>query len=160
MSTADAPLAIAPVLHGRPAQIIVVRAPYYRSVVDGMTQGAQRILAEAGATAAMLDVAGAFELPQAIRIVAGGRIQYDGYVALGCVVRGETDHYDFICAATMQGLMQVALDHALCLGSGLLTVDTLPSSKASARKHGLQAKALPATPVPPCTLNLLARAPA
>ena len=66
-------------------------------MVDGLTDGAPRILREAGATFELLDVAGAYELPQAIRIAMRGMRRFDGFVALGCVVRGETDHYEFIC---------------------------------------------------------------
>ncbi len=136
MSTADAPLARAPAVPGPAPRILVVRAPYYRAVADGMRDGALRILDEAGADTEVIDVAGAFELPQAIRIAldVGGR--FDGYVALGCVVRGETDHYDFICASTMQGLMDVALAHGLALGSGLLTVDTLAQAEARSAADG------------------------
>ena len=76
----------------------MVRAPYYREVVDGLTRGAERILREAGATFESLDVAGAFELPQAIRLALRGATRFDGFVALGCVVKGETDHYDIFAA--------------------------------------------------------------
>ncbi len=141
MSTVDAPLATAPSVMGPPPRILLVRAPYYREVVDGMTEGAKRILAEAGAIAEILDVAGAFELPQAIRIALGRKqtgsgMEFDGYVALGCVVRGETDHYEFICAASMNGLMEVALQHGIALGTGLLTVDTLAQAVARSGSDG------------------------
>ncbi len=136
MSTLDAPLARAPLVPGPRPRLLVVRAPYYRGVVDGMRDGALRILDEAGASYATLDVAGAFELPQAIRIAVATGCGFDGYIALGCVVRGETDHYDFICASTMQGLMDVALAHALALGSGLLTVDTLAQAEARSSADG------------------------
>ena len=122
MSTADAPLAKAPEVPGAPPHLLVVRAPYYRDVVDGMTRGAERILRDAGATFDVLDIAGAFELPQAIRIALRGTTRFDGFVALGCVVKGETDHYDFLCREAMAGLMNVALQYGLALGSGLLTV--------------------------------------
>ena len=75
--------------------------PVLSWVVDGLTDGAQRLLREAGATFETLDIAGAFELPQAIRIAVRGAAHFDGFVALGCVVRGETDHYDHICRETM-----------------------------------------------------------
>ncbi len=136
MSTLDAPLARAPSVPGPPARILVVRAPYYRGVVDGMGEGAARILGEAGAVHDVADVAGAFELPAAIRIALDAPVGYDGFVALGCVVRGETDHYDYICAATMQGLMDVAVRHGLALGAGLLTVDTLAQAEARAGADG------------------------
>ncbi len=136
MSTLDAPLPAAPEVPGAPAHMLVVRAPYYQAVVDGMTDAALRILAEAKATHMVLDVAGAFELPQAIRIVLRGRERFDGYIALGCVVRGETDHYDFICAATMKGMMDVALQYGIALGTGLLTVDTLAQATARSGPDG------------------------
>ncbi len=137
MSTRDAALPAAPAaITGPCPHLLVVRAPYYRDVVDGLSHGALRILAGAGATHDLLDVAGAFELPQAIRLAAAAPRRHDGYIALGCVIRGETDHYDFICAATMHGLVQVALDHALCLGAGLLTVATLDQALARSGPDG------------------------
>ncbi len=130
MSTLDAPPPTAPAVPGPAPHLLVVRAPYYRDVVDGMTRGAQRILAEAGATHDVLDVAGAFELPQAIRLVLRGKTRFDGFVALGCVVKGETDHYEFLCREAMAGLMNVALQFGLALGSGLLTVHTIEQAVA------------------------------
>ena len=127
MSTADMP---APAAVPTAAHVLIVRAPYYRDVVDGMTDGARRILAQAGATHDTLDVAGAFELAQAIRIALRGPTRYDGYVALGCVVRGETDHYEFICGTSLDGLMQVALQFGLAMGTGLLTVHDLAQAVA------------------------------
>ena len=136
MSTADAPLPVAPVVQGPAPRLLLVRAPYYQGVIDGTTRGARRILDEAGATYETLDVAGAFELPQAIRIALRGRERFDGFVALGCVVRGETDHYDFICRATMEGLMSVALQFGIALGASLLTVDTLAQAVARSGDDG------------------------
>jgi 6,7-dimethyl-8-ribityllumazine synthase len=136
MSTQDAALPAAPRMEGPPPHLLVVRAPYYREVVDGLLHGAERILREAGATFEVLDVAGAFELPQAIRIALRGGRRYDGFVVLGCVVRGETDHYEFICQAAMTGLMDVALAFALALGTGLLTVDTVVQAQARSGHDG------------------------
>jgi 6,7-dimethyl-8-ribityllumazine synthase len=133
MSTADAPLPAAPKLPGAPPRILLIRAPYYRDIVDGMTAAATEILAAAGAEMQIVDVAGAYELPQALRIALRGTKKFDGFVALGCVVRGETDHYDFICQTSMDGLMQVALQYGICLGTALLTVETL--AQAQARSH-------------------------
>ncbi len=136
MSTADAPLPAAPQVPGAPPRILLVRAPYYREVVDGMTAGARRILDEAGATHDTLDVAGAFELAQAIRIALRGTGRFDGFVALGCVVRGETDHYDHICRESMAGLMHVALQYGIALGTGLLTVQDIGQAVARSRGDG------------------------
>jgi 6,7-dimethyl-8-ribityllumazine synthase len=133
MSTADAPISHEPVALGFAPAILIIRAPYYRAVVDGMTRAAEAILAASGATFKIVDVAGAFELPQALRIALRGRQKFDGFLALGCVVRGETDHYDYICETSMTGLMQVALQFGLCLGTALLTVENI--GQALARSH-------------------------
>lgn len=136
MSTEDAPLPSAPRIEGPSPHLLVLRAPYYRAVADGLTDGATRILREAGATFEILDVAGAFELPQAIRIALRGAKRFDGFVALGCIIRGETDHYEFICRATMQGLMSVALQFGIALGTGLLTCNTLAQAEARSSADG------------------------
>jgi 6,7-dimethyl-8-ribityllumazine synthase len=136
MSTEDAPLPSAPRVEGPSPHLLVVRAPYYRAVVDGLTDGATRILREAGGTFEILDIAGAFELPQAIRIALRGGKKFDGFVALGCIIRGETDHYEFICRTTMEGLMSVALQFGIALGTGLLTCDTLAQAEARSSADG------------------------
>ncbi|WP_298215487.1 6,7-dimethyl-8-ribityllumazine synthase [Acidocella sp.] len=136
MSTADAPLPVAPPVPGAPPHILVISAPYYREVVDGMLNAAREIFVQVKAKLQIVEVAGAFELPQALAIAAGGREPFDGYIALGCVVRGETDHYEFVCAAAMDALMNVAVAGRLCLGTGLLTVDTLAQAHARSRETG------------------------
>ncbi len=136
MSTADAALPQAPAWAHPVPRILIIRAPYYTDVVDGMTAAALAILAEVDAAPTIVNVAGAFELPQALRIALRAEQKYDGYLALGCVVRGETDHYDFICDSSMNGLMQVALQFGLCLGTALLTVDTIAQAEARSRETG------------------------
>jgi 6,7-dimethyl-8-ribityllumazine synthase len=136
MSTEDAELPSAPAVRGPPPHLLIVRAPYYRAVVDGLTLGATRILGDIGATHEVLDVAGAYELPQVIRIALRGSQRFDGFVALGCIVRGETDHYEFICKATMDGIMNVALQFGICLGTGLLTCDTIAQAEARSGQDG------------------------
>jgi 6,7-dimethyl-8-ribityllumazine synthase len=136
MSTEDAPLPAAPKVDGASPHLLIIRAPYYKAVVDGLTEGAERILREARATCEILDIAGAYELPQAIRLAVRGSKHFDGYVALGCIVRGETDHYEFICRATMEGVMAVSLQFGLCVGTGLLTCDTLAQAEARSGQDG------------------------
>jgi 6,7-dimethyl-8-ribityllumazine synthase len=136
VSTADAELPAAPELPGEPPRILLIRAPYYRGVVDGMTKAAEAILRNAAAGVETIDVAGAFELPQALRIALRGKQHFDGFIALGCVVRGETDHYEFICNTAMDGLMQVTLQYGICLGTALLTVDTVAQAEARSRETG------------------------
>ena len=136
MSTKYAPAPKAPKIKGMPPHFLIVRAPYYKEIVDNLTTGAQQILQEAGATSETLDVAGAYELPQAIRLAMRGSRKYDGFVALGCIIRGETDHYEFISKSTMDGLMNVALSFGICLGTGLLTCDTKEQAEARAELNG------------------------
>jgi 6,7-dimethyl-8-ribityllumazine synthase len=142
MSTADAVLADIPKLSGAPPSVLVITAPYYRQVVDGMVKGARTVLDQAKAKCEIVQVAGAYELPQALEIaVASGR-PFDGFVLIGCVIKGETDHYDFICNSAMNGIMRVALDHKLCLGTALLTVDTLGQAvDRSGKEHNKGAEA-------------------
>jgi len=136
MSTEDAPLPAAPKVQGAAPHLLIIRAPYYKDVVDGLTAGAERILREAGATNEILDVAGSYELPQAIRLAVRGTKHFHGFVALGCIVRGETDHYEFICRASMEGIMSVTLQFGICVGTGLLTCDTLAQAEARSGTDG------------------------
>ncbi len=136
MSTRDRDRTAAAQLEGPAPSVLIVRAPYYREVVASLTEGAVRILSRAGATVETVDVAGAYELPQAIRLALRASKACDGFVALGCVVRGETSHYDHICDATMQGLMHVALTYGIALGTGLLTVETIAQAEARAQGEG------------------------
>jgi len=136
MSTEDAPLPAAPKIDGDSPHLLIIRAPYYKGVVDGLTAGAERILREAGATSEIMDIAGAYELPQTIRLAVRGSKRFDGFVALGCIVRGETDHYEFICRATMDGILNVSLQFGLCVGTGLLTCDTLAQAEARSGQDG------------------------
>ncbi|MDE2007972.1 MAG: 6,7-dimethyl-8-ribityllumazine synthase [Rhodospirillales bacterium] len=136
MSTEDAALPAAPRIDGPPPHLLILRAPYYREIADGLLAGAERILREAGASFAVEDVAGAYELPQAIRLVLRGPRRFDGFVALGCVVKGETDHYDHICRETIAGLMRLSLQFGLCLGQGVLTVHRLEQARARSGRDG------------------------
>ena len=136
MSTIDAALPSAPDVTGPAPHMLLVRAPYYRGVVEGMTRGAERILRESGATFDTVDVAGAFELAQAIRLALRGSKRFDGFIALGCVIRGETDHYEFICRTSLDGLMQVALQYGIAMGTGLLTVDVIAQAEARSADDG------------------------
>ncbi len=136
MSSADAPLPAAPHVPGAPPHVLVIRAPYYRDVIDGMSWGALEILRGSGATHEVLDVAGSFELPQAVAIAVRGGAAFDGFIALGCIVRGGTDHYDYICRGTIDGLMNVALAHGVALGSGVLTVHSIEQATARSGRDG------------------------
>ena len=136
MSTQDAELPAAPRLDGAAPHMLIVRAPYYTAIVDGLRDGAVRILTDAGASFDVLDVAGALELAAAVRLALRGRRRYDGFVVLGCVVKGETDHYDFVCREAMAGITSVVLQFGLCLGNGLLTVHDVAQAEARSGSDG------------------------
>ena len=132
MSTKDSPDRAPARLDGPQARVLVIQAPYYEDVVGGMLRGARAVLDEIGAKVEVADVAGAYELPAALRmaIVRGG---WDGFLLLGCVVRGETDHYTFICDAVCHGVMDISAETGVPLGFGLLTVDALDQAIARSR---------------------------
>lgn len=132
MSTKDSPDRQVARLDGPPARLLVIQAPYYADVVGGMHRGAVQVLEAAGAQVETVDVAGAYELPAALRM-AIRRGAWDGFLLLGCVVRGATDHYTFICDAVCHGVMDISAETGVPLGFGLLTVDTLDQAVERSR---------------------------
>ena len=132
MSTKDSPDRQVARLDGPPARLLVIQAPYYADVVGGMHRGAVQVLEAAGARIETVDVAGAYELPAALRM-AIRRGEWDGFLLLGCVVRGATDHYTFICDAVCHGVMDISAETGVPLGFGLLTVDTLDQAVERSR---------------------------
>jgi 6,7-dimethyl-8-ribityllumazine synthase len=119
------------------ARILIVEAPYYAHIAREMRRGAAAALEAAGATYELIEVPGAFEIPAAIRLVAlagesEARHRFDGYVALGCVIRGETTHYDYVCEESARGLQDLALNHGLAIGFGILTVENEAQALARA----------------------------
>ncbi len=113
------------------ARLLVVIAPYYRAIADDLKRGAEAAANEAGAMLECVFVPGAFEIPAAILHAARGG-GYDGFVALGCVVRGETSHYDYVCGESARGLMDLSLRDGLAIGYGILTVETLAQAEERA----------------------------
>ena len=103
--------------------ILIVSARFYPDISDELFKGATLALQEAGATFDATQVPGAFEIPAAIRFAQHTK-KYDGYVALGCVIRGETTHYDYVCSESARGLMELSLSHHAAIGYGILTVET------------------------------------
>ncbi len=133
MSTLDSPERGAAVLAGPAPRILVLSAPYYRDVVDGMLLGARGVFADVKASVDVTEVAGGFELPAALAMALKRPGQWDGFLLLGCVVKGETDHYTFICDAICNGVMDVSIRSAAPIGFGLLTVDSLDQAIARSR---------------------------
>jgi len=105
----------------KPVKLLVVVAPYYADIAEMLLAGAKAAAAKAGAEVEVAEVPGALEIPTAIRL-ARAQGAFDGFVALGCVIRGETTHYDTVCNDSSRGLMLLGLDGA-CIGNGILTVE-------------------------------------
>ena len=115
------------------ARILIVESRYYAEIADALIQGAEREITKNGAKSERVVVPGAFEIPGAIALAAGKKgKRYDGFVALGCVVRGETTHYDYVCGESARGLMDLAVQQKLAIGYGIVTVDTMDQAKARA----------------------------
>ena len=112
-----------------PPHVMLVEARFYDDIADEMVRGATAVLDEAGASYERFSVPGAFEIPAAVRFavrsmdVSDSRRRFDGYVALGCVIRGETTHYDYVCQESARGLMDLATQYSLAMGYGILTCE-------------------------------------
>ena len=120
----------------RQPHILIVEAPYYAHIAELLRNGAERALASFGASHEAISVPGAFEIPGAIGLVARSTGRFDGFVALGCVIRGETSHYDHICAESARGLQDLAVRDGLAIGYGILTVENEAQALARASVKG------------------------
>ena len=120
----------------RPPHLLLIEAPYYAHIAALLRQGAERAAAGAGATCEAVSVPGAFEIPAAIAFAAKAAERFDGFVALGCVIRGETTHYDHICAETARALQDLAVRDGLATGYGILTVENEAQALVRAAPDG------------------------
>lgn len=118
----------------RPVKLLAVIAPYYKDVTDAMLVGARQTAAACGATLEVTEVPGALEIPTAIAM-AERLADYDGYVALGCVIRGETTHYDTVCNDSSRAITLLGLQGA-CIGNGILTVENKTQADVRADPAG------------------------
>lgn len=121
----------APLVKVPGARLLLVVAPYYRAITDLMVASARAAASAAEANTELVVVPGAFEIPGAIAHAARSK-QYDGFIALGCVVRGDTSHYDYVCGESARGLMDLSVRKRLCIGYGILTVETLTQAEERA----------------------------
>jgi 6,7-dimethyl-8-ribityllumazine synthase len=124
---------------GRPEgsrqHLLIVEARFYREISDMLLDGAHRALQQADATFDRVEVPGALEVPAAIRLALETG-QYDAYVALGCVIRGETSHYDIVAGESARGLMDLAVHHGALVGDGILTVENAEQARLRADPSG------------------------
>ena len=103
-------------------RVLIVVAPYYKHISDMLIAGARGALEAAGCEADLYEVPGALEIPIAIRIALEADA-YDGFIALGCVIRGETSHYDTVTQDSSRGLMSLGTEWGTPIGNGILTVE-------------------------------------
>lgn len=107
--------------------VLIVEARFYSHISDMLLGGATKALSNLGAQFDRIVVPGALEIPPAILFAAkaaeGAGKGYDGYIALGCVIRGETFHFEIVAGESARGLMDLGLHHGLCIGNGILTVE-------------------------------------
>jgi 6,7-dimethyl-8-ribityllumazine synthase len=122
------------------ARILIVEARYYEDIADMLLRGAKRVLRDAQAAFDVVTVPGALEIPSAIVMSLDGAADreepYDGVIALGCVIRGETSHYDIVAGESARGLMEISLSLSMPVGNGILTVDTDAQAKMRAKSGG------------------------
>ena len=121
-----------------PLRILIVEARYYGHIADEQLSGAKQVLAKAGCDVDVVTVPGALEIPGAIALAedSGHRptgIRYDGYVALGCVIRGETYHFEIVSNESARGLMDLTVNRKLAIGNGILTTENEAQALARAR---------------------------
>lgn len=122
------------------ARILIVEARFYAHISDALLDGATAALKQAGAGFEPISVPGALEIPSAIRLAADAEEEsgngFDGFVALGCVIRGDTYHFEIVSNESARGLMELALHRGLCIGNGILTCDTEEQAVARAAREG------------------------
>jgi len=117
-----------------PVKLLIVVAPYYKDITDQLVAGAQAVAAACGAVTEIVEVPGALEVPSAIAL-AERMAKFDGYVALGCIIRGETTHYDTVCNDSSRAITMLGLQGA-AIGNGILTVENRTQAEVRAEALG------------------------
>ncbi|UWP91054.1 6,7-dimethyl-8-ribityllumazine synthase [Aliiroseovarius crassostreae] len=118
----------------KPVKLLIVVAPYYKDIADNLVAGAKAEIEAVGGCWDLVEVPGALEVPTAISI-AERMSNFDGYVALGCVIRGETTHYETVCNDSSRAIQLMGLN-GLCIGNGILTVENRPQAEVRAEVEG------------------------
>ena len=100
-------------------KICIVSAPYYKNITENLIRGALNVLKRINADTEIVEVSGALEIPTAIKLMED---QFDGFIAVGCVIRGETTHYEIVSTESSRGLTNLGLEK-VCIGNAILTVE-------------------------------------
>lgn len=103
--------------------LLIVEARFYDDLSNALLEGAKAAIAEAGATCDLVTVMGALEIPAAVAFAVDGAKAYDGYIALGVVVRGETYHFDIVANESARALMDLSVNKKIALGNGIMTTE-------------------------------------
>ena len=123
----------------RDMKLLIIEARFYDHLADALLEGAKAALEQAGASYDVVTVPGALEIPAAISFALDaaeeGGTDYDGFVALGTVIRGETYHFDIVANESSRGLMTLAVDESLAIGNGILTVENEAQAWVRARRN-------------------------
>jgi 6,7-dimethyl-8-ribityllumazine synthase len=121
----------------KPPHLLIIEARFYDDLSDELARGATAALDRAGASHERLAVPGALEIPAALAIaleaMERGEVHFDGFVCLGCVIRGETKHFDIVAEQSARALIDLAVDEGIALGNGILTVENDEQAWARAR---------------------------
>ena len=118
--------------------LLIIDSRFYEDIADELVKGAVAAIEAGQGTHTRVSVPGAFEIPAAVRFavrsmeLVGGRRRYDGFVLLGCIIRGETDHYEHVCRESIRGISDLAVRYSLAVGLGILTCDTREQALARA----------------------------
>ncbi|MDP6108779.1 MAG: 6,7-dimethyl-8-ribityllumazine synthase [Rhodospirillales bacterium] len=119
-------------------KILIVEGRFYEDIADALFEGAREVLDAVGMEYERMSVPGAFEVPQAIRFairsmeIGSAMNRYAGFIGFGCVIRGETSHYDYVCQESARALMDMAMNYSVALGYGILTVENREQAWARA----------------------------
>lgn len=123
---------LAPPVFSEPTRVLIVLSPYYADIAEQLSKGARAAIEAAGARHETVQVPGALEIPTAIKLASH---RFDAFVALGCVVRGETTHYETVCNDSSRALSLLGLE-GLCIGNGILTVENMAQAEVRAEAAG------------------------
>jgi 6,7-dimethyl-8-ribityllumazine synthase len=117
-------------------RVLIVEARYHAHISDALVDGATRELEKGGASFERISVPGALEIPATIAMAARGVRPFDGYVALGSILRGPGFHFEIIAGESAHGLMRLGVEQGLCIGNGIIATDLEEDALALAQESG------------------------
>lgn len=113
--------------------LLVIDAPYYNEISESLMEGVREVLDAANATHDYVTVPGVLEIPAAVSMAINSSKAYDGYIVIGCVIRGETTHYEIVSNESARAIMNLSVTHNLAIGNGIQTVENEAQAWARAK---------------------------